>query len=143
LQTGGFADYRLHIGGLVANSVDLRLEEVRRLARHELITQHFCIQGWSGVAKWGGVSMTTILELVVPDPQARRAVFYSLGEGADGGAYHDAHPIEQMHSRLAMLAYDMNDEPLSFGHGAPQRLRTEIELGFKQVHELFGYRQSI
>jgi methionine sulfoxide reductase catalytic subunit len=57
---------------------------------------------------------------------------------------------------------------LSFGHGAPLRLRNEIELGFKQVkwiagiefvahypevgsgyggynqyHEFFGYRQSI
>lgn len=71
-------------------------------------------------------------------------------------------------ARLTMLAYDMNDEPLPFGHGAPLRLRNEIELGFKQVkwikgvefvahfsevgsgyggynqdHEFFGYRQSI
>jgi methionine sulfoxide reductase catalytic subunit len=67
-----------------------------------------------------------------------------------------------------MLAYDMNGEPLSFGHGAPLRLRNENELGFEQVkwikaiefvthysqigsgsggynedHEFFGYRQSI
>jgi hypothetical protein len=27
-----------------------------------------------------------------------------------------------------MLAYDMNDETSSFGHGAPLRLRNEIEL---------------
>jgi len=79
-----------------------------------------------------------------------------------------AHPIEQMSYHLTMLAYDMNDEPLSFGHGAPLRLRNEIQLGFKLVkwikgiefvehlsevggghggynedHEFFGYRQSI
>jgi sulfoxide reductase catalytic subunit YedY len=71
-------------------------------------------------------------------------------------------------SHLTMLAYDMNDQPLPFGHGAPLRLRNEIALGFKQVksikgiefvaphseigggdsgynqdHEFFGYRQSI
>ena len=82
--------------------------------------------------------------------------------------YYDAHPIEHMSHHLTMLAYDMNDQPLSFGHGAPLRLRNEIELGFKQVkwikgiefvahyselgsghggynqdHEFFGYRQSI
>jgi DMSO/TMAO reductase YedYZ molybdopterin-dependent catalytic subunit len=168
LEAGDFADYRLHVGGLVANPVELSLADLRRLPRHEQITQHFCIQGWSGVAKWGGVSMTTILDLASPDPQARWAVFYSLGEGADGGSYYDAHPIEQMRSPLAMLAYEMNDEPLSFGHGAPLRLRNELQLGFKQVkwisgvefvadfaaigsgyggynqdHEFFGYRQSI
>jgi hypothetical protein len=40
---------------------------------------------------------------------------------------------EQMSYQLTMLAYDMNGEPLSFGHGAPLRLRNETQLGFKQV----------
>jgi len=168
LFDGGFADYRLRISGLVERPVDLDLAQLRGLAHHEQITQHFCIQGWSGVAKWGGVSMQTIVDLVQPRPEARWVVFYSLGEGSDKGVYYDAHPIEHMGHHLTMLAYDMNDEPLSFGHGAPLRLRNEIELGFKQVkwikgiefvahysevgggyggynqdHEFFGYRQSI
>ncbi|MGH7609460.1 MAG: molybdopterin-dependent oxidoreductase [Candidatus Dormibacteria bacterium] len=163
-----FAEYRLHIGGRVENQVDLDLEELRALPYHEQITQHFCIQGWSGVAKWGGVAMRSIVELVRPSPDVRWVVFYSLGEGADTGIYYDAHPIEHMTHHLTMLAYDMNGAPLSFGHGAPLRLRNELELGFKQVkwikgiefvrnfedlgsgfggynqdHEFFGYRQSI
>jgi len=168
LFEGQFKDYRLHVGGLVDNPVELSLEQLRALPRHEQITQHFCIQGWSGVAKWGGVSMRAILDLVRPRPEARWVVFYSLGDGPDGGPYYDAHPIEQMRYHLTMLAYDMNDQPLSYGHGAPLRLRNEVQLGFKQVkwisgiefvghysevgggyggynedHEFFGYRQSI
>ena len=163
-----FAGYRLRVYGLVANPVDLSLEDLRALPYHEQITQHFCIQGWSGVAKWGGVSMQTILDLVKPRPEAKWVVFYSLGDGPDKGLYYDAHPIEQMRYRLTMLAYDMNGESLSYGHGAPLRLRNEVQLGFKQVkwlagiefvahysevggghggynedHEFFGYRQSI
>ena len=163
-----FAGYRLAIHGLVENPVELDLVQLRALPYHEQITQHFCIQGWSGIAKWGGVSMQTILDLVKPRPDARWVVFYSLGEGADRGTYYDAHPIEQMRYHLTMLAYDMNGAPLSFGHGAPLRLRNETQLGFKQVkwirgvefvahfsevgggyggynedHEFFGYRQSI
>lgn len=168
LFDSGFADYRLHVGGLVERPLDLSLSELRALPYHEQITQHFCIQGWSGVAKWGGVSMQTILDLAVPRPDAEWVVFYSLGDGADSGRYYDAHPLEQMSYQLTMLAYDMNGEPLSFGHGAPLRLRNETQLGFKQVkwisgiefvadfadigsgyggynedHEFFGYRQSI
>ncbi len=164
----GFAGYRLNIHGLVENPVHLSLDEVRALPYREQITQHFCIQGWSGVAKWGGVAMQTILELVKPKPEARWVVFYSLGDGPDGGLYYDAHPIEQMRYQLTMLAYDMNGTPLSYGNGAPLRLRNEVQLGFKQVkwiagiefvadfadvggghggynpdHEFFGYRQSI
>jgi DMSO/TMAO reductase YedYZ molybdopterin-dependent catalytic subunit len=168
LFDGGFADYRLRINGLVEHPVDLDLGQLRALPHHEQITQHFCIQGWSGIAKWGGVSMQTIMDLVKPQAEAKWVVFYSLGDGPDGGVYYDVHPIEQMGYHLTMLAYDMNGEPLSYGHGAPLRLRNETQLGFKQVkwikgvefvadfseigggyggynqdHEFFGYRQSI
>ncbi len=168
LYDDGFASWRLKVYGLVESPVELSLSELRVLPRHEQITQHYCIQGWSGVAKWGGVSMTTIMELVKPKAEAYWVVFYSLGDGPDGGLYYDAHPIEQMGYHLTMLAYDMNDGPLSYGHGAPLRLRNEVQLGFKQVkwlagiefvahysevgggyggynpdHEFFGYRQSI
>ncbi len=168
LQEGNFRDYRLDIHGLVENSVQLGLQELRALPYHEQITQHFCIQGWSGVAKWGGVSMSTILDLVQPKPEAQWVIFYSLASGPNEGLYYDAHPIDQMRNHLTMLAYDMNGEPLTFGHGAPLRLRNEVQLGFKQVkwiqgidfvedfrnigsgyggynedHEFFGYRQAI
>ena len=163
-----FAGYRLRVDGLVDNPVELDMAQLRALPYHEQITQHFCIQGWSGIAKWGGVSMQTIIDVVRPQPAAKWVVFYSLGDGPDKGIYYDAHPIEQMSYHLTMLAYDMNGEPLSFGHGAPLRLRNETQLGFKQVkwikgvefvahyseigggfggynqdHEFFGYRQSI
>lgn len=65
-------------------------------------------------------------------------VFYSLDPGADGGIYYVAHPIEQMGHHLSMLAYDMNAEPVSYGHGAPLRLRNELQHGFRHVKWLKG-----
>jgi methionine sulfoxide reductase catalytic subunit len=53
---GRFADYRLRINGLVDNPVELDLVQLRALPHHEQITQHVCIQGWSGIAKWGAAS---------------------------------------------------------------------------------------
>ena len=168
LQAGNFDHYKVVINGLVENPVELSLDQLRALPHHEQITQHFCIQGWSGVAKWGGVSMQTILDTVRPASDAKWVIFYSFALGPEGGLYYDAQPIEQMSYHLTMLAYDMNDAPVSFGHGAPLRLRNETELGFKMVkwiqgiefvadfadvggglggynndHEFFGYRQSI
>ena len=168
LEEGNFADYKLVVNGLVDNPVELSLADLRALPYHDQITQHFCIQGWSGVAKWGGVSMQAVLDLVKPKPEAKWVIFYSFAHGPDGGIYYDAQPIEQMSYKLTMLAYDMNGAPVSFGHGAPLRLRNETQLGFKLVkwikgiefvehfsevggglggynndHEFFGYRQSI
>ena len=86
--------------------------------------------------------MSTILDLVQPDPEAKWVIFYSLGEGSDGGTYYDAHPLDHMRSKLAMLAYDMNGEQLSYGHGAPLGLRNEIELGSSRSNGSRGSSSS-
>lgn len=131
LRDGIFIGCRLRVSGLFANPVSLSLQDLRALDHHEQITQHFCIRGWSGVAKWGWLSMGTLLDLVCPDSAAKWVIFYSFAEGSDGGIYDDAQPIELVRYQLTMLAYDMNDKELSYGHGAPLRLRNEVQLGFK------------
>jgi len=133
LKTGGFADYRLRIDGLVENPVELGFAEIKAMPKREQTTQHYCIQGWSGIAKWGGVALSDLLNIVRPRPDAKWVVFYSYGAGPVGGLYYDCHKIENMRHELTILAYEMNGEPLNESHGAPLRLRDEAELGFKQV----------
>ncbi|MDA4110251.1 oxidoreductase [Mycobacterium holsaticum DSM 44478] len=170
LQADGWRSYRLRVGGLVENPTEFSYSDLLAMDKHEQITQHYCIQGWSGIAKWGGARVSDLLEIVRPLPTARWAVFYSLADGSEPGAgrYYDCHKIEHMRDPMAMLAYQMNGEPLTETHGAPLRLRNEVELGFKQVkwiaaiefvesfehlglgqggynedHEFFGYRMPI
>jgi methionine sulfoxide reductase catalytic subunit len=138
LEENNFVDWRLRVYGLVEHPTEFSLADLHDLPYHEQITQHFCIQGWSGVAKWGGVSLQTIMDIVKPLPEAKWVVFYSLGPGPDGGIYYVAHPIEQMSHHLTMLAYDMNGGPVSYGHGAPLRLRNELQHGFRHVKWLKG-----
>ena len=133
LKSGGWADYRLRIDGLVGNPVEISFAELHAMPRQEQITQHFCIQGWSGIAKWAGVPMRAICDLVQPAADAKWVVFYSFADGPVGGRYYDCHPIASMYHELTILAYEMNGAPLNESHGAPLRLRNEVELGFKQV----------
>ncbi|MEZ5171849.1 MAG: molybdopterin-dependent oxidoreductase [Acidimicrobiia bacterium] len=168
LAENAFRDFRLRVDGLVEEPCELSLDDLAAMERSEQITQHFCIQGWSGVAKWGGVPMSAICEAVRPLPEARYVAFYSFGGGPDGGVYYDVHSLEHMGHELTLLADEMNGEPLGLVHGAPLRLRNEVELGFKMVkwvraiefiddyahlgggqggynedHEFFGYRMPI
>jgi sulfoxide reductase catalytic subunit YedY len=133
LAAGAFADYRLRISGLVEAPQELSLADLQAMPKQGQITDHFCIQGWSGVAKWSGVPMRDILDLVRPLREARYAVFYSLADGADGGRYYDVHDLANMRHDLTLLAYEMNGEPLNILHGAPLRLRCENQLGYKMV----------
>ena len=168
LLADDFASYRLLVGGLVQTPKEFSYAELKAMPKQEQITTHFCIQGWSGVAKWGGVPMRHILDVVKPTADARYVVFYSLADGSDGGRYYDVHSLSNMHHSLSILAYEMNGAPVSVLHGAPLRLRCENELGFKMVkwiasiefvhdfadlgageggynedHEFYGYRMPI
>lgn len=133
LLEGGFADFKLRVFGKVRKPVEISYAELKAMPKREQITQHYCIQGWSGIAKWGGIAMSDILDIVQPDPEAKWVVFYSFASGPERGLYYDCHKIEHMRHNLTILAYEMNGEPLSELHGAPLRLRNELELGFKQV----------
>jgi DMSO/TMAO reductase YedYZ molybdopterin-dependent catalytic subunit/thiosulfate reductase cytochrome b subunit len=133
LEKDGFVNYKLRVDGLVENPREFTYAELKAMPKQEQITEHFCIQGWSGVAKWGGVPMRRILDIVKPTLEARYAVFYSFAEGADGGIYYDVHNLRNMRHKLTILAYEMDGATLPLIHGAPLRLRCENELGFKMV----------
>lgn len=103
------------------------------MGKQTQITLHHCIQGWSGIAEWGGLSMVELMQLVRPKPGAKAVIFYSFGEGLEGGQYYDSHTIKNMRHSQTLLAYELNYKPLGDVHGAPLRLRVENQLGFKMV----------
>lgn len=133
LAESHFRDYRLKIGGLVENPVELSLADLAELGAQDQITMHHCIQGWSGIAQWSGVPMKTIIDLVRPKPEARTVVFYSFGEALYGGPYYDTQSIENVLKPQCLLATGMNGQPLPEVYGAPLRLRVENQLGYKMV----------
>lgn len=125
--------FKLKVSGLVENPVELGIDELENLGKREQITLHHCIQGWSGVAQWGGVTLRQLIDLVKPLPDAKVVVFRSFGEGHYGGEYYDTLTLENAAHPETMLAWEMNDHPLTDLHGAPLRLRAENQLGYKMV----------
>jgi methionine sulfoxide reductase catalytic subunit len=75
LKAGDWSEYRLRIDGLVQCPLDLSYAELLALPRQDQISQHFCIQGWSGIAKGSGVPMRVICDMVKPAPNAQWVVF--------------------------------------------------------------------
>ena len=133
LAERNFEGFRLEVGGLVENPVALSLADLDKLGHVEHITMHHCIQGWSGIAKWGGIPMKTLIDLVRPKPEARVVAFFSFGEALYGGAYYDTQSIENVFKAECLIATQMNGRPLPEVYGAPLRLRVENQLGYKMV----------
>jgi DMSO/TMAO reductase YedYZ molybdopterin-dependent catalytic subunit/thiosulfate reductase cytochrome b subunit len=133
----GFRSWRLQVSGLVAHPLALSLDDLRRMPKHEQTTMHNCIQGWTGIARWGGVRVSDMLDLCRPRAEAKWIVFHALRqEEYAPDHYYEAFLLEEMDDRQAILAYEMNGRPLPSEHGAPCRLRLETKVGYKMVKYL-------
>ncbi|HET8962689.1 MAG TPA: molybdopterin-dependent oxidoreductase, partial [Chitinophagales bacterium] len=133
LAKNNFKDYKLKVGGLVENPREFSMDELKKIGHEQNITMHHCIQGWSGVAEWGGIHLKDIVDIVKPHESATTVVFYSFGEGLYGGVYYDTHTLDNCLKPESILAWEMNYEPLTEVYGAPLRLRVENQLGYKMV----------
>jgi len=133
LLENNFKDYKLKIYGLVENPVELSLDDLKKINKEETINMHTCIQGWTGIAEWGGIPISKIIDLVKPHPNVTAIVFYSFGEGLYGGFYYDTNTLDNCLKPKSILAWEMNYQPLPLEYGAPLRLRVENQLGYKMV----------
>lgn len=133
----GFADYRLIIDGLVERPLSLALSDLRQQPARSQITRHDCVEGWSSIAKWKGARLGPLLDRAGLKPNARYIVFHCADTLEttldDTGRYYESIDLIDAYHPQTILAYDMNDQPLSIGHGAPVRLRVERQLGYKQA----------
>ena len=129
-----FADWRLEITGLVEKPMRLSLSDLREMpGQQSQITEHVCIQGWSGIAQWKGVTLKAIMDLCQPAAMARYIIFHSYQTDEEGNEYYSSLMLEEADSPQTILAYEMNESPLPLAHGAPLRLRVETKLGFKMT----------
>lgn len=136
LKTGGFADYRLVIDGLVERPLTLSLADLRSRPGQSQITKHDCVEGWTSIGEWTGVRLETLLDEAGLKPEARYIVFHcfdALDQTEGGDRYYESIDLIDARHPQTILAYAMNGQTLPVPHGAPLRLRVERQLGYKHA----------
>jgi DMSO/TMAO reductase YedYZ molybdopterin-dependent catalytic subunit len=133
------AKWKLQIDGEVANPLQLSLEELKRMPKHEVTCVLQCAgngraftnpvvpgvqwrYGAVGNAKWGGVRVRDLLERA----RVKKSALHVHTFGADDPPgkvppFHRSSETEKLMAD-AIVAYEMNDAPLPHLHGAPARL---------------------
>ena len=127
-----FADWRLQIGGLVAQPLSLSLHDLAAMPQRAQITRHDCVEGWSAIGKWQGPMLGNVLKAAGVRDSARYVAF-TCADFYNGAPYYESIDMVDAFHPQTILAWAMNDQRLSVGHGAPLRLRVERQLGYKHA----------
>lgn len=134
LVENDFKDWKLKMHGLVEQPLALSLEELRAMPSRTQITMHNCDEGWSAIGQWTGVQLARLLNRARPRLNARYVVFHCLDtQQADGVPYYESIDLVDAVHPQTILAYGMNGASLPVGHGAPLRLRVELQIGYKNA----------
>ena len=118
--------WALEVGGLVRKPTRFTVPMLQALPSLTYTVKHHCVEGWTAIATWTGVPLSTITALVEPLPGARFLRFDSF----DRDYYNGWDLASAMHPQT-ILAYAYNDQPLRPDHGAPLRLYSPLKLGYK------------
>lgn len=127
-----FSAWSLVIDGLVKRPLALPLSALQAMPQRSQITRHDCVEGWSAIGKWQGPQLGTLLAQAGLLPSARYAVFH-CADLLEGKPYYESIDLIEAFHPQTILAWRMNDQPLTLAHGAPLRLRAERQLGYKQA----------
>jgi DMSO/TMAO reductase YedYZ molybdopterin-dependent catalytic subunit len=121
--------WRLTIDGLVERPQVLNYEELLALPSARQISDFHCVTGWTVKnVHWRGVRFEDLLAGAKPTERAHALRFTSAEI-----PYEDSLTLEQAHLADAMLAYELDGQPLKREHGAPARVVIPEMYGYKNV----------
>ena len=125
-------DYRLELAGLIRDRKPWTLEELYALPQTSQITRHVCVEGWSAIGKWGGVTFRTFLERVGADLSAKYVGFKCADD------YYTSIDMATALHPQTLLTYRFGDEILPASYGFPMKLRMPTKLGFKNPKHIMA-----
>ncbi len=137
-------EWRLELQGLAEGPTSLDLAALQAMRRTEMITEFKCIEGWSTVAQWAGVSLADVARAHPPTTRSGRPFDPDRPEDAppyvslttpDRGYFVGLDTASALHPQT-LLAWELNGAPLTSAHGAPLRLVVPVKYGIKCIKRI-------
>ncbi|VVE26144.1 molybdopterin-binding protein [Pandoraea iniqua] len=122
------ADYQLELSGLIADKAAWNLDTLRTFAQAraaEQITRHVCVEGWSAIGRWGGVTFSDFLKRIGADTTARYVGFKCADD------YYTSIDMPTALHPQTLLALTYDGQTLPREYGFPMKLRIPTKLGYK------------
>jgi DMSO/TMAO reductase YedYZ molybdopterin-dependent catalytic subunit len=148
--------YRLKVTGLVDRPVELTLDDLRSRPRVQVAAGYECsgnsarsVQGLSSCGNWTGTRLRDLLDDVGVEDRGREVLFFGADRGEETTPFRqqsitlDSQFIRSMSttealSNDALVAYELNGQPLGVRQGAPARLIVPGWYGVANVKWLTG-----
>jgi DMSO/TMAO reductase YedYZ molybdopterin-dependent catalytic subunit len=119
--------YKLRVTGLVERPLTLSYSQIAAMPKTRLLRDFQCVTGWRVPdVHWTGVRLSDVLDRAGVKPEATALRFVSFD-----GTYTESLTLAQARRADVLVAYELEDRPLSSDHGGPVRVYVAPMYGYK------------
>ena len=114
--------------------LQVNLDDIKKLPKTEIVYDFKCVEGWDQIQHWGGVTFKDFVKHFNLEEQTQMKYVGMVTPG-EAGYYVGLDMPSAMHPQT-ILAYELNDQPLSIPHGYPLRLIIPVKYGIKNLKRI-------
>jgi hypothetical protein len=129
------ANWAMHVIRSGGDTLDIRLDDIKKLPKIDLVYNFKCIEGWSQITWWSGVKFSDFMKAYgLTKEQAMKYIGLAT---PDKQYYVGIDMASALHPQT-ILAYELNGQPLPLNQGYPLRLIIPVKYGVKSLKRI-GY----
>lgn len=128
-------DYKIKIDQPQKN-LTLQVEDFKLIPKTDYSTDFRCIEGWSEELHYAGARFSDFMEKYDLGKKPDGTFYQYVGLETPDGQYYVSIDMESMLHPQTVIAYEMNQHPLSLKNGAPIRLVIPIKYGIKSLKRI-------
>jgi DMSO/TMAO reductase YedYZ molybdopterin-dependent catalytic subunit len=125
--------WKLHVIKNTGDTLVVTMDEIKSLPKTDLIFDFKCIEGWSQVTHWAGVTFSDFAAKYGLSEQTQKK--YAGLITPDKGYYVGIDMPSMLHPQT-LLCYEMNGKPLPMNQGYPLRLIIPVKYGIKHLKRI-------
>lgn len=122
--------WRLNVKKADGSQIAFNLDQIKKLPKQEIVYDFKCVEGWSQIQHWGGVSLR---DFVFANNLHEETKMKFIGMQTPNGEYYVGLDMPSALHPQTLLAYEMNGQPLTMEHGFPLRLIVPVKYGIKNL----------
>ncbi len=138
------------VEGEVDRPGEYDIDQLLRIAdQEERVYRLRCVEGWSMVIPWMGVSLATLIKQFQPTSRAKYVEFVTLYDPQQmpgqrrsvlDWPYVEGLRLDEALNPLTLMAFGLYGKPLPNQNGAPLRLVVPWKYGFKSIKSIVTMR---
>ena len=127
------ANWQMYVLKKNGDTIKIKLDDIKKLPKTEVIFNFKCIEGWNQITYWGGVRFSDFIKAYNLDEEANLKY---LGLSTPDKQYYVGIDMPSAMHPQTLLCYELNGQPLPMNQGYPLRLIIPIKYGIKSLKRI-------